>query len=137
MSTMREEVYHKLHPFLEVLVDIVCDNIENLEKDNDWISVKERLPNFHIEVKGNNIGLYCDNCGAWVKGLGKNELRAFNYAQSQKNSNDIIFTHEEVEKILEKPCVVLIDGNNEKLLINGESVCYHKRLYLSDVLDAL
>lgn len=34
----------------------------------------------HIETKGNNIGLYCDDCGAWVKWLGKDELRAFEYA---------------------------------------------------------
>ena len=25
----------------------------------------------HTEVKGNNTGLYCDDCGAWVKWLGK------------------------------------------------------------------
>ena len=39
--------------------------------------------------------------------------------------------------MLEKPCVVLIDGNDEELFINGESVCCYKRLYPSDVLDAL
>lgn len=37
----------------------------------------------HTEVKGNNIGLYCDDCGSWVKWLGKDELRAFEY--SKKN----------------------------------------------------
>lgn len=31
----------------------------------------------HTEAKGNNTGLYCDDCGAWVKWLGKDELRAF------------------------------------------------------------
>lgn len=31
MSTMREEVYSRLHPVFEELVDIVCDNIESLE----------------------------------------------------------------------------------------------------------
>ena len=31
MSTMREEVYSRLHPILEELVDIACDNIESLE----------------------------------------------------------------------------------------------------------
>lgn len=35
----------------------------------------------HTEVKGSNTGLYCDDCGAWVKWLGKDELRAFNYNQ--------------------------------------------------------
>lgn len=31
MSTMREEVYYRLHPILEDLVDLTCDQIENLE----------------------------------------------------------------------------------------------------------
>ena len=35
----------------------------------------------HTEVKGNNTGLYCDDCGVWIKWLGKDELRAFNYNQ--------------------------------------------------------
>lgn len=29
----------------------------------------------HTEVKGNNTGLYCDDCGAWIKWLGKDELQ--------------------------------------------------------------
>ncbi len=46
----------------------------------------------HTEVKGNNTGLYCDDCGAWVKWLGKDELRAFEHSQksqSPKTSCDI------------------------------------------------
>ena len=35
----------------------------------------------HTEVKGNNTGLYCDDCGAWIKWLSKDELRAFEHAQ--------------------------------------------------------
>ncbi|WP_455717682.1 hypothetical protein [Anaerosporobacter sp.] len=31
----------------------------------------------HTEVKGSNTGLYCSDCGAWIKWLGKDELRAF------------------------------------------------------------
>ena len=38
----------------------------------------------HTEVKGNNTGLYCDDCGAWVKWLGKDELRAFEYANKSR-----------------------------------------------------
>lgn len=41
----------------------------------------------HTEEKGNNIGLYCDDCGAWVKWLGKDELRAFEYSKNT-NSDD-------------------------------------------------
>lgn len=39
----------------------------------------------HTEVKGNNTGLYCDDCGAWVKWLGKDELRAFEHSQIESN----------------------------------------------------
>lgn len=35
----------------------------------------------YTEVKGNNTGLYCDDCGAWVKWLGKDELRAFEHSK--------------------------------------------------------
>lgn len=38
----------------------------------------------HTEVKGNNTGLYCDDCGAWIKWLGKDELRAFEYANKSR-----------------------------------------------------
>lgn len=31
MSTMREEVYSRLHPVFEELVDIACDHIESLD----------------------------------------------------------------------------------------------------------
>lgn len=41
----------------------------------------------HTEEKGNNVGLYCDDCGAWVKWLGKDELRAFKYSKNT-NSDD-------------------------------------------------
>lgn len=34
----------------------------------------------HTEAKGNNTGLYCDDCGAWQKWIGKDELRAFEYS---------------------------------------------------------
>lgn len=27
--------------------------------------------------KGGNTGLYCSDCGSWIKWLGKDELRAF------------------------------------------------------------
>lgn len=32
MSTIREEVYSRLHPVFEELVDIACDNIESLDQ---------------------------------------------------------------------------------------------------------
>lgn len=48
----------------------------------------------HTEVKGNNIGLYCDDCGAFQKWLGKDELRAFEYAkQTEKQIEKKIYTN--------------------------------------------
>lgn len=38
----------------------------------------------HIQTKGNNTGLYCDDCGVWVKWLSKDELRAFEYSQKSR-----------------------------------------------------
>lgn len=55
----------------------------------------------HTEVKGNNTGLYCDDCGAWVKWLGKDELRAFEYSQKNKKEKlNYSELREEIHKIL-------------------------------------
>lgn len=35
----------------------------------------------HTAVKGNNTGLYCNDCGSWIKWLSKDELRAFEYSK--------------------------------------------------------
>lgn len=43
----------------------------------------------HTEVKGNNTGLYCDDCGAWIKWLGKDELRAFENSKKEE-TKDVI-----------------------------------------------
>lgn len=53
---------------------------------------KCKSTSLHTEVKGNNTGLYCDDCGAWQCWLGKDELRAFEYSyksQLPKTSCDI------------------------------------------------
>ena len=44
----------------------------------------------HTEQHGNNVGLYCDDCGAWIKWLGKDELRAFEHAKELSTSVEII-----------------------------------------------
>lgn len=46
----------------------------------------------HTEVKGSNTGLYCSDCGTWIKWLGKEELRAFEYSNKIHG-----FTKEEAE----------------------------------------
>lgn len=51
----------------------------------------------HTEVKGNNTGLYCDDCGAWIKWLGKDELRAFEHSMREAIKEE----NEAVDKYLE------------------------------------
>lgn len=55
----------------------------------------------YIENKGNNVGLYCSDCGAWIKWLGKDELRAYEYSQ-RKVSEKLTYSElrEEIHKIL-------------------------------------
>ena len=98
----------------------------------------------HTKTKGNNVGLYCDDCGAWIKWLGKDEAFLFehNKATKKKNKNikdkeDVIFSHEDTKELLELPYVVLNESDDEELRINGKSICCHKRLYPADVLEAL
>lgn len=68
MASKGEEVYEKLHPVLELMVEIMCTNIEESMK---------------------------------------------------------------------LPEVSLVEGLDEELFINGISVCAHKNLYPSDILEAL
>lgn len=69
--------------------------------------VKCGSKDFHLEVKGNNTGLYCNNCGKWIKWLSKDEVRAFEFYQKHKVelteskniSND--FIKEELERFVD------------------------------------
>lgn len=66
----------------------------------------------HTEVKGNNTGLYCDDCGAWIKWLGKDELRAFEHTNKSRGLRatakvyDDVFANNEVSERLNR----FIDG---------------------------
>ena len=53
----------------------------------------------HTEVKGNNTGLYCDDCGAWVKWLGKDELRAFIYSMREATKEEKESVNRYIESI--------------------------------------
>lgn len=55
----------------------------------------------HIEQRGDHAGLYCNDCGSWVKWLSKDEKRAFEHSQKCKKQEEdravyVIFadTHE-------------------------------------------
>lgn len=43
----------------------------------------------YTDQKGNNTGLYCSDCGAWIKWLSKEELRAFEHSQKKENKDVI------------------------------------------------
>lgn len=46
----------------------------------------------YTKESGNNIGLYCGDCGAWIKWIGKDELRAFEHSKEEKQTmNDGIY----------------------------------------------
>ena len=46
----------------------------------------------YTKNSGNNIGLYCSDCGAWIKWLGKDELRAFEHSKEEKQTmNDGVY----------------------------------------------
>lgn len=53
----------------------------------------------HTEVKGSATGLYCDDCGAFQKWLGKDEKRAFEYAMRNATKQKSEATKEYVESI--------------------------------------
>ncbi len=41
----------------------------------------------YTKNSGNNIGLYCSDCGAWIKWIGKDELRAFEHSRDENVSS--------------------------------------------------
>ena len=69
----------------------------------------------YTEQKGNQTGLYCGDCGAWIKWLGKDELRAFEYnmrestKEEQENVNKYI-------KSISKP--TSLKFNEDKTIID-------------------
>lgn len=70
----------------------------------------------HTEVKGSNTGLYCDDCGAFLKWLGKDELRAFEYVKKIPETDQIIVNLRNFIQYLEQK----IDAEYEKMPISSE-----------------
>lgn len=63
----------------------------------------------HIEKKGNNTGLYCNDCGAFLKWLGKDELRAFEYSQLRGLRSKITVYDDVVDDTIKKNLQDFID----------------------------
>lgn len=76
----------------------------------------------YTEVKGNNTGLYCSQCGKWQRWLGKDELRAFEHSQKQDNKNaisdykDMVTRFEKFVEFIERT----IDSEYDKLPLSTE-----------------
>lgn len=59
--------------------------------------------NTEIEEKGNQTGLYCCDCGKWIKWLSKEEVRVFLANQNNPRENDA------EKKIIEKTLSELLE----------------------------
>lgn len=77
--------------------------------------------NFHTEQKGSQTGLYCSNCGKWVKWLGQDELRAFLHSQnlSPKSENSETDLKERLERFV-KVIDETIDNEMENMPLSPE-----------------
>jgi len=70
-----------------------------------------------IKEKGTNTGLYCQNCGAWQKWLGKDEIRAFKYKEQNADKGEPKFNKNKPKKNLNN----LFDNNNDPFEENSEN----------------
>ena len=41
----------------------------------------------YTEIKNNNTGLYCKDCGVWTKWLNKEEIRVFQHQDKEEEDN--------------------------------------------------
>ena len=78
----------------------------------------------HTEVKGNNTGLYCDDCGAWVKWLGKNELRAFEYSMRDATKEEIESVNKHIASISKPTGVNFYDKEDDVAKIIYDNLNY-------------
>lgn len=79
----------------------------------------------HTETKGSATGLYCDDCGAWVKWLGKDGKRAYEYAMRNATKQESKSTSNYIESI-SKPTGVHF---------NNESDIFERLNRFSDGID--
>lgn len=82
----------------------------------------------HTEVKGNNTGLYCDDCGAWVKWIGKDELRAFEYSKSkEEKENNVMSVY-----LVTRPCTTYCQDYAMVVIAKDEKHAERKARLSSD-----
>lgn len=80
----------------------------------------------YTEVKGNNTGLYCDDCGAWQRWLGKDELRAFEYSMREATKEEKDSVNKYIESISKATGVNFYDKEDDiaKIIYNNLNYMY-------------
>lgn len=80
----------------------------------------------HTEVKGNNTGLYCDDCGAWQRWLGKDELRAFEFSMREATKEEKDSVNRYIESISKSTGVNFYDKEDDiaKIIYNNLNYMY-------------
>lgn len=78
----------------------------------------------HTEVKGNNTGLYCDDCGAWQCWLGKDELRAFEFSMREATKEEKDSVNRYVESISKSTGVNFYDKEDDVAKIIYDNLNY-------------
>lgn len=87
---------------------------------------KCRSTSLHTEVKGNNTGLYCDDCGAWQRWLGKDELRAFEFSMRKATKEERDSVNRYIESISKSTGVNFYDKEDDiaKIIYNNLNYMY-------------
>lgn len=78
----------------------------------------------HTEVKGSNTGLYCDDCGAWQRWLGKDELRAFEYSMREATKEEKDSVNKYIESISKPTGVNFYDKEDDVAKIIYDNLNY-------------
>lgn len=78
----------------------------------------------HTEVKGNNTGLYCDDCGAWQRWLGKDELRAFEFSMRKATKEEKDSVNKYIESISKVTGVNFYDKEDDVAKIIYDNLNY-------------
>lgn len=78
----------------------------------------------HTEVKGNNTGLYCDDCGAWQRWLGKDELRAFEYSMREATKEERYSVNKYIESISKSTGINFYDKEDDVAKIIYDNLNY-------------
>ena len=55
----------------------------------------------YIEEKATNTGLYCGDCGAWLKWVSKDEIRAFQHSNRNKDTGEELEEDNDIELLVE------------------------------------